>query len=91
MKYIKSFESTSNNSKYSVGDKVRTKSDISDLLEKGKGNGHPLYKINDNTGIDKFLSKDATITNVVLDKKGYYRYYIDIDNGDYWWVDECFE
>lgn len=85
LKHFKVFESDSK-SKYSVGDKVRTKSNIDHLLDT-----HPQFRVNDNTGIDQYLGKDCEITKAYYDNRGFYRYYIDIDNGDYWWVDECFE
>jgi hypothetical protein len=76
-------------SKYLINDKVKIKTDISDILK-----NHPQFR-QDNRGIDKYLGKKAIITYIVYDDediiKPYYRYIINIDDGDYWWVDECFE
>ena len=77
----------SNQSKHLVGDLVRTKINIDKLLKI-----HTLYLKNDNTGIEEYLGRDCYITKVVYDTKdNYYRYLIDIDDGDFWWVDECFD
>jgi hypothetical protein len=64
---------------------------------------HPLYKFqSDNENMLEFLGQKAKITYVVTaddpsnirpngrDSLNFSRYLIDIDNGDYWWVDECF-
>lgn len=90
MKHIKKYsnfrENVSVSSKYSVNDSVKTKDNIDNILKI-----HRLYQINDNTGIKNYLGQDCNITKVVYDDKyNYYRYLIDIDNGDYWWVDDCF-
>jgi hypothetical protein len=74
-------------SKHSVGDNVRTKKNIDNVLKT-----HRQYLVNDNTGIEKYLGKDCKIVYVYYDEKyKYHRYMIDIDNGDYWWVGECFD
>jgi hypothetical protein len=68
-------------------DILRTKDNIDTLLK-----SHVLYLCNDNRGIEDYLGKDCTITYIVYDEEGkYFRYLIDIDNGDYWWVNECFD
>ena len=98
------FINESSESKYHIGDTVKIREDISDLIGKiGYRDNipkHPLYKIqSDNENMLEFLGKQATITYVVdaNDKSNdrnnfrFSRYLIDIDNGDYWWVDECFE
>lgn len=73
--------------KHSVGEKVKTKQNIDNVLRT-----HYLYLINDNARIEDYLGEECVIENVVYDNEhNYYRYLIDIDNGDYWWVDECFE
>jgi hypothetical protein len=42
--------------------------------------------------MEKYLGREATIVYSFYDeKRKYTRHQIDIDNGDYWWVDECFE
>ncbi len=76
----------SNQAQHSVGDNVRTKKNIDNLLKT-----HTQY-LQDNRGIEKYLGKDCKIVYVYYDEKDkYHRYMIDIDNGDYWWVDECFD
>lgn len=73
-------------SKHSVGDSVRTKENICGLLRT-----HILYRRNDNTGIEEYLGKDCKIVEVrYTEEYKCYIYLIDIDNGDYWWVDESF-
>ena len=84
-------------SKHSVGDSVKIKDNLDDIIGVSgmylsKGPKHPLYKGNDNDGMNDFLGKEVKIVYVVFDGDfGFYRYLIDIDNGDYWWVDECFD
>lgn len=91
-------------SKYQIGDIVVIKQDLSDLIGKigYKDNipKHPLYKFqSDNKNMLEFLGKKAKITYVVNANDSsndrmnlrFSRYLIDIDNGDYWWIDECFE
>jgi len=74
-------------SKYLVGDNVKTKKNINNLLQT-----HILYRENDNTGIEEYLGKDCKIAQVrYTEDYKCYIYLIDIDNGDYWWVDECFD
>lgn len=89
-------------SKYQIGDTVTIKEDLSDIIGKiGYQDGrskHPLYKGQDNDGMVDFIGKQAKITYVVTaddksnDRKNIKcsRYLLDIDNGDYWWIDECF-
>jgi len=92
-------------SKHSVGDSVKIKHNLDDIIGMSgmylsKGPKHPLYKgTGDNDGMNDFLGKEAKIVYVVFadDKSNdggdfrFDRYLIDIDNGDYWWVDECFD
>ena len=102
--YVKSNYISEMDSKYHVGDIVVIKQDLSDLIGKiGYKNNmpkHPLYKFqSDNENMLEFLGQKAKITYVVNaddpsnDRRNlrFSRYLIDIDNGDYWWVDECFE
>lgn len=93
-----------NQVKHSVGDIVMVKNNLDDIIGVpgmylSKELKHPLYKINNNEGMEEFQGKIAKITFVVnpddksnkrFDNK-FTRYLIDIDNGDYWWVDECFD
>lgn len=73
-------------SKHLKGDIVETKENIDDIL-----NTRQPYPVNDNSGIEDYLGKKCIIEYVVYDDEyNYYRYLIDIDNGDYWWIDECF-
>ncbi len=64
---------------------------------------HPQFKQYGSYGMNDFLGREAKIEYVVnadhesndrshlgLDDLRYSRYLLDIDNGDYWWVDECF-
>lgn len=87
LKNIQTFEQHSSDiSKHSIGERLKIKENIDNILKT-----HPLYTSNDNIGIENYLGKECVIENVVYDNKhNYYRYLIDIDNGDYWWVDECF-
>jgi hypothetical protein len=92
-------------SKHSIGDRVKIKHNLDDIIGVSgmylsKGPKHPLYKIqDDNDGMNDFLGKEAKIVYIVYsdDKSNdrndfrFSRYLIDIDNGDYWWVDECFD
>ena len=74
---------------YKEGDKIKIKNNLDDIIDNPN---YPLYKININDGMNDFLGKDATITFVFHDNKyNHHRYLLDIDNGDYWWIDECFE
>lgn len=91
-------------SKHSVGDVVRIKDNLDDIIGVtgmylSKGPKHPLYKVNDNRGMENFQGRTAKITYVVNSndqsndrfEDKFSRYLIDIDNGDFWWVDECFD
>ena len=69
-----------------IGLFISIKENIDNILKT-----HRQYLINDNRGIENYLGKECIIEFVVYDEeKNYYRYLIDIDGGDYWWVDECF-
>jgi hypothetical protein len=77
--------------KFKIGDKVEIKKDLYGLL-----NTHYQFLINDNSGIEKYFGQNAIIEYCVYDDDSenpypYHRYIINIDDGDYWWVDECFE
>ena len=98
MSNIKSWEKFS---VYKVGDTVKIKNDLSSIIGTDYFDAkHPLYKIQeDNSKMNDFLGKEAKIVYVVdgsdksnerFDNK-FSRYMIDLDNGDYWWIDECFE
>jgi len=101
---IRRFNETQQNG-YKVGDVVIIKQNLDNIIGVSgmyltKGPIHPLYKIQgDNGTMNEFLGKEAKITYVVSpdDKSNdknefrFYRYLIDLDNGDHWWVDECFE
>jgi hypothetical protein len=91
LKHIKSFglfkenlniSDVSVQSKHSVGDNVKTKKNIDNLLD-----ARCIQR-----GIVKYLDKDCKIVDVYYDEKDKcHRYLIDIDNGDFWWVDESFD
>jgi hypothetical protein len=110
LKHLKRFNESEENlnvsdkSKYSIGDRVKIKQNLDDIIGVSgmylsKGPKHPLYKAGDNDGMNDFLGKEAKIVYVVNDDDKsndrndfrFSRYLIDIDNGDYWWVDECFD
>lgn len=81
-----SYEPIIGKPKYSVGDEVKIKSDLTDVL-----NSHVLYLRNDNDGIEVYLGEVGVIEQIVWDDKHhYFRYMIDVDFGDFWWIDECF-
>lgn len=108
-KHIQSFKEHQENlnisdvsvqSKHSVGDVVKIKDNLDDIIGVSgmyltKGPKHTLYKGNDNRGMENFQGRTAKITNVVnsnhQSNDKFSRYIIDIDNGDFWWVDECFD
>lgn len=72
--------------KFSVGDRVKIKGNIDEVLKT-----HVLYSRNDNVGIEEFVGESCEIVYLFWDEEERYtRYLIDIDRGDYWWVEECF-
>lgn len=73
--------------RHDIGETIKIKSSIDNILKTKR-----IYKRNHNVGMEKFLGKAAKIDEVIYsDVNNEYLYQIDIDNGDFWWIDDCFE
>ena len=76
----------SQKSHYEVGDYVRIRSDIQQMIDD---------EVDVHVGIvsefTEYAGKLARITQVEADSKDKYSYKLNIDNGDWWWCNELFE
>ena len=79
-------EAESQKPRYEVGDYVRIRSDIQQMID----DDIDVY-VGIVQELTEYAGKLARITKVEEDIRDKYSYKLDVDNGDWWWCNELFE